>query len=270
MVSCACRRSAPQVLISSLGLCSLVLAGCDSELYHDLSERRANEALLVLKQAGLRADKRLEQRGTASRPSSFALTVPRSDEARALSLLGQRGLPRLAERAPSSGSKLLFSPTEQRAESAEQLAASLSETLERLPEVAEARVHLALPAPEPLSPLGTPRPTASVLLKLRAALSIQPGEVAELIAHAVPGLEVQDVAVVRAPAVPTEIAASPSASPLVAVGPMVVAAESRTLVIVLYGLLVALAALCVALARLAWPRRQPPARPLSSGANALR
>ena len=154
--------------------------------------------------------------------------------------------------------------------SAEQLAASLSETLERLPEVAEARVHLALPAPEPLSPLGTPRPTASVLLKLRAALSIPPGEVAELIAHAVPGLEVQDVAVVRAPAVPTEIAASPSASPLVAVGPMVVAAESRTLVIVLYGLLVALAALCVVLARLAWPRRQPPARPLSSGTSALR
>lgn len=266
MVSYVCRRFGALVLISSLGA-----SGCDSELYHDLSERRVNEALLLLKQSGVRADKRLEQRGTATRPSSYALVVPRADELRALSLLGQRGLPRLAERAPSqSSSKLLFSPAEQHAESAEQLSASLSETLERLPEVAEARVHLALPVPEPLSPLGTPRPTASVLLKLRGALSIQPGEVAQLVAHAVPGLEVQDVAVVRA-AAPAEPPAAGQA-PMVAVGPMVVAPESRTLAIGLFGLVVALSALCVTLARLAWPRRQPPLPrgPLTAGASVLR
>lgn len=264
MVSYVCRRFGALLLISSLGA-----SGCDSELYHDLSERRVNEALLALKQAGVRADKRLEQRGTANRPSSFVLVVPRGDELRALSLLGQRGLPRLAERTPQPGSKLLFSPAEQHAESAEQLSLALSETLERLPEVAEARVHLALPVPEPLSPLGTPRPTASVLLKLRGALTIQPAEVAELVAHAVPGLEVQDVSVVRA-AAPAEPLPAASQAPMVAVGPMVVAPESRTLAIGLFGLVVALAALCVTLARLAWPRRQPPARPLTAGANALR
>lgn len=212
MPSCAlARRGSPKTrlparprgfpVVAVLG--ALGLAGCDAELYHDLPERRANEALLALREAGLDADKRLEQRGSGGRPSSFTLTVPRSDEARALRVLEGRGLPRLPPATgPAGGGKLLGLPGEQRGEEAARLEAALVETLERLPMVEEARVHLGLPAPEPLSPLGQLRPTASVLLRLRSALALKPGEVAELVARAVPGLDAADVAVVSAPAAP--------------------------------------------------------------------
>ena len=43
------------------------LSGCDAELYHDLPERRANEAVLALREAGVRAEKRLEQRDTEAK-----------------------------------------------------------------------------------------------------------------------------------------------------------------------------------------------------------
>jgi type III secretory pathway lipoprotein EscJ len=41
-------------------LLSLSLLACDVELYHDLSERHVNEALLSLRQAGIAADKKTE------------------------------------------------------------------------------------------------------------------------------------------------------------------------------------------------------------------
>jgi type III secretory pathway lipoprotein EscJ len=194
-------------LLASLILAALVpsLGGCDAELYHDLPERRANEALLALREAGLAADKRLEQRGTSGRSSLFTLTVPRSDEAQALRVLEQRGLPRLPPPPPSGSSRLLGLPGEQRSDEAARLEAALVETLERLPMVEEARVHLGLPAPEPLSPVGQLRPTAAVLLRLRAALVPKPAEIAELVARAVPGLDAADVAVIATPAAPAMV-----------------------------------------------------------------
>ncbi|MBP6608932.1 MAG: EscJ/YscJ/HrcJ family type III secretion inner membrane ring protein, partial [Deltaproteobacteria bacterium] len=51
-------RSRFQRLTCGLATGLLLLGGCEVELYHDLSERHANEALLALRQAGLQADKR--------------------------------------------------------------------------------------------------------------------------------------------------------------------------------------------------------------------
>lgn len=179
----------------------LVLTGaCDVELYHDLPERRANEAVLALRESGVRADKRLEQRASGARPSSFAILVAPADEPRALRLLTERGLPRLMAPTATSSSKLLGLSGDGRGEMLAQLQQSLGETLESLPAVQEARVHLALPEPEPLHPLGQLRPTASVLLRLRAPLPLPAADVALLVARAVPGLDAADVAVLSAPA----------------------------------------------------------------------
>jgi type III secretion protein J len=269
VVSVACRRYPSLRPASKRGLTPLLIfglrlfAGCDAELYHDLSERRANEALLALREVGLRADKR-EQRGLSGRPGGFALVVPRAEESRALYVLEKRGLPRLPERPTSGNSRLLPSPDVVRSEQAAALSSSLADTLERLPEVAEARVHLALPEPEPLSPLGSLRPTASVLLRLRAPLSVKPVEVAEIIARSVPGLDPQDVAVVRAPFLPDK--AGPGSGlelpPLVAVGPLRLTPESRPLALFFGGLLVLLTIACAVLVRIAWTRRTSPASPL--------
>lgn len=262
MVSVACRcipslRSGRAGLVAPVfGLSLFLLAGCDAELYHDLSERRANEALLALRESGLRADKR-EQRGFGGRPSGFALVVPRAEESRALYVLEKRGLPRLPERpAGSSSNKLLPSPDVVRSEQTAALSSSLSDTLERLPEIAEARVHLALPESEPLSPLGSLRPTASVLLRLRAPLSVKPVEVAELISRSVPGLDPQDVAVVRAPFASDK--AGLELPPLAAIGPLRVTPESRPLVLFFGGLLTLLTIACGVLVRIAWSRRTAP------------
>jgi type III secretion protein J len=223
----------------SLGL------GCDAELYHDLPERRANEAVLALRESGVRADKRLDQRGGGSRPSSFAVTVARADEPRALRLLAERGLPRLLPTVVPSGSKLLGLPGDGRAEALTQLQAALSETLESLPAVQEARVHLALPEPEPLHPLGQLRPTASVLLRLRAPLPLPAAEIALLVARAVPGLDAADVAVVSTPG-PT-------------LGPSETPAEPSRLLPLLISLCVALLGACVALLTALRARRRLPA-----------
>ena len=257
-----CTRPRPQawLLLCSLGL----LAACDVDICHDLSERRASESLLALRAAGIHADKRVEARGSASRASTFALTVPRSDETRALAVLAERGLPRPPEPSAGSGNKLLFLPSAQRESSTAAQSAALAETLERMPEVSEARVHLALPEPEPLSGQGSLRPSAAVYLKLRAPLAVSPGEIAQLVAHAVPGLDAQDVSVLAAQ--------SPALTPVAAtvlsqLGPFRVAPESRPALLFLLTALVVLGLACAGLGFLAWPRRKQAAR--SDGPAAL-
>lgn len=229
-------------------LVSLTL-GCDVELYHDLPERRANEAVLALRESGVRADKRLDQRAVGARSASFAVTVAAADEPRALHLLAERGLPRTVSTAATSGSKLLGLPGDGRSESLTQLQQSLSETLESLPAVQEARVHLALPEPEPLHPLGQLRPTASVLLRLRAPLPLPAAEVALLIARAVPGLDAGDVAVLSTPATAAPVLAVSQAGAL--------SSQPRWLLPMLIGLCVALLATCAALLAALRARRLP-------------
>lgn len=243
------------MLACGVGGLLLALSGCDVALYHDLTERRANEAMLLLRESGLHADKQQEQRGSSSHASSFALVVPRAEESRALQLLTQRGLPRVLPRPLATAGRFLGMPLsgEAHAESTFARELSLSDTLESLPAVEEAHVHLALPEPEPLSPLGQLRPTAAVLLKLRAPLPITSAQVAELVARAVPGLDAADVAVVSAP--------------LPAVVPVTAAATAATslpswLLPLLISLLVLLGGACVALLT-ALRRRSLPSVPAS-------
>ncbi len=242
-------------------LASGLAAACNVDIYHDLSERRASESLLALRAAGIHAEKRIEQRGSGGRPGAFALSVPRSDETRALALLADRGLPRPPEASVAGSSKLLFLPSSQRAEEAAAHSAAVAETLERMPEVSEARVHLALPEPEPLSSQGSLRPSAAVYLKLRAPLSVSSAEIAQLVAHAVPGLDAQDVSVLSTQAVNLPV----SALALTQIGPFRVAPESRSALLFLLGALCLLGVACAGLGVLAWPRRKTASAGPSSG-----
>ena len=243
-------------------LASGLAAACNVDIYHDLSERRASESLLALRAAGIHAEKRIEQRGSGGRPGVFALSVPRSDETRALALLADRGLPRPPEASVAGSGKLLFLPSSQHAEATAAHSAAVAETLERMPEVAEARVHLALPEPEPFSNQGSLRPTAAVYLKLRAPLSVAPIEIAQLVAHAVPGLDAQDVSVLSTQGA-SNLPASGAA--LTQLGPFRVAPESRSALLFLLGALCLLGVACAGLGVLAWPRRKTAAAGASSG-----
>ena len=207
------------VVLGALGL-----AGCGVELEHGLDEHQANEVASVLESAGISADKVAED-GNAN---AYKIVVGRAEAGRAFSLLESRDLPRRALRGLSdtfAAGTLLPSPVEDHARYAAALAVELERSLEESPGVVSARVHLALPAEEPLvGETAHARPTASVLLKTHRPLALGDNDIKRLVAGAVNGLAAADVGVVTAAAT-----VEPGAPPLDRVGPLRVARESRTL-----------------------------------------
>lgn len=220
------------------GLWAACVAACDAELGHDLSERQANHALVALRQAGFAAEKKAGV--SKGQGSLFVLTVPKAQETQALLVLREQGLPRL-ETVRKSGNFLTL-PGELRAEALEQKQRALGETLESLPQVLSAHVHLTPAEPDPLLPTAQLRPTAALLLLLRAPLPISPHDLSELIAKSVTGLDPKDVTVV-ASQVPDPQPIGPSAGP------------SRVWFGAGGGLL---GALLLQLAYWLWRRRKPP------------
>ena len=201
------------------------LAGCGVELEHGLDERQqANEIASVLESAGISADKTPED----GQANAYKILVARAEAGRAFALLEAHDLPKRSWRGLSdtfSGGTLLPSPTEDRARYGAALAAELERSLEEIPGVVSARVHLALPPEESLvGEAAHARPTASVLLKTHHTLPLAEADVRRLVAGAVHGLQPADVGVVMAAGV-----VNPGAPPLDRVGPLRVAHESRML-----------------------------------------
>jgi type III secretion protein J len=198
------------------------LAGCGIELEHGLDERQANQVASLLESQGIAADKTPEESG------SYKITVARANSARAFSLLEAHDLPKRGEKGLAetfSAGGLLPSAVEERARLGAALSAELEHTLEGLPGVTSARVHLALPEVDPLVGEGArPRPTASVLLKTTQPLPVADGELRRLVAGAVNGLQPADVGVVVATA-----PAPAAAAAFEQVGPVRVAHESRAM-----------------------------------------
>ena len=203
---------------------ALALTGCGVELEHNLDERQANEVASVLESTSSAADKAVED-GNAN---AYKIVVARSEAGRAFSLLEARDLPKRSLRGLSdtfAGGTLLPSPVEDRARYGAALAAELERSLEEIPGVVSARVHLALPPEEPLvGDAAHARPTASVLLKTSQKLVLSDGDIRRLVAGAVTGLQSADVGVVVAGGI-----VEPGAAPLDRVGPLRVAHESRAL-----------------------------------------
>src|SRR5262245_31877616 len=133
--------------------------GCGVELEHGLDERQANEVVAVLESAGIGADK-VQEDGQAN---AYKIVVPHGESARAFALLESRDLPKRALRGLGdtfAGGTLLPSPVEDRARYAAALAGELERSLEEIPGVVSARVHLALPPEESLiGDAARPRPT---------------------------------------------------------------------------------------------------------------
>lgn len=198
-----------------LGL--VFFAGCGVELEHGLDERQANQVASLLETAGIGADKVSED----VQGATFKIVVARAESARAFTLLEAHDLPRRAHAVEAAS--LLPSAIEERARVGERLAAELEQTLERLPGVVSARVHLALPDEEPLvGESAHARPTASVLVKSLGAPLFSEADVRRIVAGGIHSLQAADVAVVLASA-PGDTAQAA----LDRVGPVRVAHESR-------------------------------------------
>jgi len=117
------------------------LSGCSKELlFHDLTERDANEIVGVLFGSSIESEKVVDPKG-----KSFSVRVLRSDLPRAVAVLRALGLPRsprtnLNEVFPSSG----FAPTpfEERVRYLFGLAQEIERTISMMTGVLETRVHV--------------------------------------------------------------------------------------------------------------------------------
>ncbi len=229
----------------------VLLAGCAGEpLLHDLPEREANAVLVALDEEGLAAQKARHE----GSEGGWTVLVAAGDVARAHRLLAARELPRtrpagLGEVFGRAG--VVPTPVEEHARWLHALSGELAASVQAIDGVVEARVHLGLPADDPLRPGVRPAARAAVLVKCRPAacgpLRALEGGLRALVAGAAEGLTPEAVAVVIAEGTD----AAPPADP---------ARADRAPLALALASLAALGA--AALGILAWrERRRPPRTP---------
>jgi type III secretion protein J len=199
----------------------MLLAACTTTLEQGLDEPQADAIVAALGEHGIGATKEADRGG-----GGFRVIVGESDVAVSLAVLRDEGLPR----ADTPGMAETFAepslvPTagEERARTSAALAADLARSIEAMPGVHDARVHVGMPDPSvvPMDARGE-TPVASVLVRRESRASVDEAGVRALVAGAVPGLTAERVTVVVTER-PADAADAPGP---VAVGPFYVTAGS--------------------------------------------
>lgn len=176
----------------------ILLTGCDKkiELHRGLSEREANEVIVLLARNSLLAEKGIEKEG-------YSISVKNDDLANALKILKEDDYPKkrratLGDTFKKEG--IVSSTMEERIRYVYALSQAMEETLEKIDGVILTRVQIVLP--ERLAPGTSWQPaSASVFIKHKQYLDIEGIEtrVKKLVANSIPGLseaKYNDVSVV--------------------------------------------------------------------------
>lgn len=203
--------SQPACCVIVLSLSALLqVLGCTAEIQHGLEENQANEIVAVLREAGIRADKKKEK----GRVPTFTITVPGKDAANAFAVLSARNLPK----QPRKGvyelfgkSSLVPTSTEEHMKKVYAVQSELAETLEKMEGVLDARVHLVLPQKDFFRDSEDPgeKAGASVFLKIIPDYDVAPvPKIQELVAGAVSGLDPESVSVLIQPGAELKLADS--------------------------------------------------------------
>lgn len=191
--------------ISVVTVAALFLSACSVNLQHDLNEDDANDIYVLLQKKGIDANKVKEGEGKDAR---YVIAVPKADVATAAQLLREHSLPRpradgLAIFKQTKG--MIPTQTEERAMFIEALAGEVSNALNRIPGVLEARTIVMIPETNDLAqPDKKPLPSASVLLKYMRDTEnpkndgkpVAEDEVQAFVANAVPELKKESVKVI--------------------------------------------------------------------------
>jgi type III secretion protein J len=176
-------------------------SGCDVTLVRDLSREQADDAARVLDRSGVVG--RAVAEDVAD--SRWRIDVDGASVAAGVAALSANRARAMCpnDEAPSSASRWIETPGEERARHASQLSAQLERSLARLPGVIEARVHVTLPFGMNSLP-ETQTPAAASALVVRETGSASAAVATrELIAGALPTLLPSEVRVVESIAPPT-------------------------------------------------------------------
>jgi type III secretion protein J len=217
----------------------LALAGCKVALYSNLKEQEANEIVAALSAEGIGAAK------TRLEGSNWQVEVEEDRLSQALDVLRVQGLP--AERYASMGEVfqkqgLVSTPSEERMRYIYAISQELSQTLRNVDGVVSARVHVVIPANDPLSEKIRPS-SAAVFIKHRPDVDLRllAPAVKDMVAHSIEGLTHDQVSLSLFEARRTTSAAAAGHA---AGAPMVLGILSTQTAMVLLGLLL-LAAVCL-------------------------
>lgn len=175
--------------ITAIVLCTVALCACGrTMLYANLDEQQANQVQGALLAAGIDADKQ-----PADNKKGWSVEVGKDDFPLAMQLLQAKGLPS----APFESMGMVFkkegfvsSPLEERARYLYAIAQELEHTLEQIDGVVKARVHIALPEPDPV---GDKQKSASasvvVIHDAASELADRETDIKAIVTDAVEGLE---------------------------------------------------------------------------------
>ena len=169
----------------------LPLAACKVGLYSGLNEQEANEMLAALAAQSIDAAKeRVEG-------ADWQVQVQEQQLGAAIAVLRAQGLPR--ERYTSMGELfqqrgLVSTPSEERMRYIHAVSQELSQTLRSVDGVIAARVHVVIPANDPLSDKLRPS-SAAVFIKHRPDVDLRllAPAVKDLVAHGIEGLKYDQV-----------------------------------------------------------------------------
>lgn len=256
-------------------LCALaiLLVGCNAPVAAGLDDADANRIVVTLDRATIDATKEADP----AAEGKFRVLVARDDVARALGAMHDDELPRAKPPgvldAIGKGA-LVPSQAAEHAQLVAGMAGDLERTLQGIDGVVHARVHLNVPAADPLREARGAHASASVLVEHRGSTPpVAADAIQRLVAGGVAGLAPSDVSVVTVPrAAPPQ---SSGAGQLGHVGPIAVARGSmRTLQAALVGLVALVAILAAATlalySRLARARAELQARPSQTPARGAR
>lgn len=198
-----------------LGLTLTVfLGGCQKvEVMSGLDEGQAVDLIVLLRQNGIAASKGAVGTG---QDVLFSVAVSPTDASNAFLVLAENDRPRTAPQGFAElfgKSKMIPTETEERALFLHAQSGELERTIESMPSVIDARVHISLPQRDRLAEYveGTapPVPTAAVFIKYWAEDEKTPNssrldvtEIAEIVASSIERLDKEHVTVVKKAIVP--------------------------------------------------------------------
>jgi type III secretion protein J len=176
-----------------VAVCCASLAGCKEVLFSGLEETEANEMVAVLAAAGVKSHRERDK------DSIYALLVEEDDVATATTLLRTQGYPRpkfqsLGDVFSSEG--IVGTPFEQQVRYIHAMNEELSRTITSINGVKSARVFITAPAKDRYESEAPPA-SASVTINHEVGFNAEAevSKIKTIVAHSVPNLDYDDVAV---------------------------------------------------------------------------